>query len=65
MNQHLGGEFETFYSKGNYQTYPQKYNHQNRQSHHLDQEYLNITTIDNSNPKLDVTRIPAIKMVHS
>ena len=32
---------------------------------HLDQEHLHVTTKGNSNPKLDITRIPAIKMVHS
>ena len=33
MNQHLGEEFETFYNKGNYQNYAQKYNHQKWQNH--------------------------------
>ena len=33
---------------------------------HLNQEHLYITTIENNNnPKLDVTRIRAIKMAHS
>ena len=32
---------------------------------HLGQEHLHITTIDKNNAKLDVTRIPAIKMVYS
>ena len=35
MNQQSGEEFETFYNKGNYRNYPQKYNHQNRQNHQI------------------------------
>ena len=31
---------------------------------HLDQEHLHVTTKGNSNPKLDITRIPAIKIYH-
>ena len=36
MNLQSGKEFETFYNKGNYWNYAQKYNHQNRQN----QEHL-------------------------
>ena len=66
MNQQSGEKTEIFYNKGNYQNYPQKYTIKiDKTIKHLEQEHLYITTIDNSNPKLDMTRNPAIKMVHN
>ena len=33
MNQQSGTDIETFYNKGNYQNYAQKFNYQNRQNY--------------------------------
>ena len=66
MNQQSGEEVETFCNKRNHQNYALSITIKIDETiKHLNQQHLYITTIDNNDSKLNITRICAIKMAHT